>query len=49
MCSGSEAGTLSRLIDFVYHPTLGLRIIKKKKNFGDRGGAVRSDGERCRG
>ena len=30
MCSGSEAGSYSRLIDFVYHSTLGLRIIKKK-------------------
>jgi len=31
-CSGSEAGSYSRLIDFVYHSTLGLReIIKKKK------------------
>ena len=31
MCSGSEAGSYSRLIDFVYHSTLGLRVIKKKK------------------
>ena len=31
MCSGSEAGSYLRLIDFVYHPTLGLRAIKKKK------------------
>ena len=31
MCSGSEAGTYSRLIDLVYHPTLGLRVIKKKR------------------
>ena len=31
MCSGSEAGSYLRLIDFVYHSTLGLRIIKKKK------------------
>ena len=30
MCSGSEAGSYSRLIDFVYHSTLGLRVIKKK-------------------
>jgi len=29
MCSGSEAGSYSRLIDFVYHSTLGLRVIKK--------------------
>ena len=31
MCSGSEAGSYSRLIDFVYHSTLGLSVIKKKK------------------
>jgi len=31
MCSSSEAGSYSRLIDFVYHSTLGLRAIKKKK------------------
>ena len=30
MCSGSEAGSNSRLIDFVYHSTLGLRVIKNK-------------------
>ena len=30
-CSGSEAGWYSRLIDFVYHSTLGLRVIKRKK------------------
>jgi len=30
MCSGSEAGLYSRLIDFVYHSTLGLKVIKKK-------------------
>ena len=30
MCSGSEAGSYLRLIDFVYHSTLGLRVIKKK-------------------
>ena len=29
--SGSEAGSYVRLIDFVYHSTLGLRVIKKKK------------------
>ena len=32
MCSGSEAGSYLRLIDFVYHPTLGLSVINKKKN-----------------
>ena len=31
MCSGSEAGSYLRLIDFVYHSTLGLRVINKKK------------------
>ena len=30
MCSGSEAGSYLRLIDFVYHSTLGLSVIKKK-------------------
>ena len=29
MCSGSEAGSYLRLIDCVYHSTLGLRVIKK--------------------
>ena len=28
---GSEAGSYLRLIDFVYHSTLGLRVITKKK------------------
>ena len=32
LCSGSEEGSYLRLIDFVYHSTLGLRVIKKKKN-----------------
>jgi len=31
MCSGSEADSYSRLIGFVYHSTLGLGVIKKKK------------------
>ena len=31
MCSASEAGSYLRLVDFVYHSTLGLRVIKKKK------------------
>jgi hypothetical protein len=31
MCGGSETGSYVRLIDFVYHSTLGLRVIKKKK------------------
>ena len=37
MCSGSEAGSYLRLIDFVYHSTLGLRVIKKKRSPGSRG------------
>ena len=31
MCSGSEAGSYLRLIDFVYHSTLGLRVIKERR------------------
>ena len=31
MCSGAEAGSYLRLIDFVYHSTLGLGVTKKKK------------------
>jgi len=31
MCSGSEEGSYSRLIDLVYNLTLGLRVIHKKK------------------
>ena len=31
MCSGSEAGSYLRLVDFVYHSTLGLRVIKGNK------------------
>jgi len=30
-CIGSEAGSYLRLIDCVYHATLGWRVIKKKK------------------
>jgi len=30
-CSGSEASSYLRLIDFVYHSTLGLRVIEKEK------------------
>jgi len=36
MCSGSEAVSYLRLIDFVYHSTLGLRAIKKKRRYHDR-------------
>ena len=35
MCRGSEAGSYLRLTDFVYHSTLGLGVIKKKKNAGE--------------
>ena len=31
MCSGSEAGSYLRRIDFVYHSTLGLRVIKRRR------------------
>ena len=31
LCSGSEAGSYLRLIDFVYHSTLGWRVIQKNK------------------
>ena len=34
MCIGSEAGSYLRRMDFVYHSTLGLRVIKKKKHLG---------------
>ena len=36
MGNGSEAGSYLRLIDFEYHSTLGLRVIKKKKKVGPR-------------
>ena len=32
LCSGSEAGSYLRLIDFVYHSTLGLTVIKKERD-----------------
>ena len=31
MFSGSESSSCLKLIHFVYHSTLGLRVIKKKK------------------
>jgi len=37
MCSGSEEGSYLRLIDFVYHSTLGLRVIKKTKRIQNSG------------
>ena len=33
MCSGSETGSHLRLIDFVYHSTLGLRVTKKRRRY----------------
>ena len=35
MCISSEAGSYLRLIDFVYHSTLGLRVIKKEEEAPD--------------
>jgi len=32
ICSGSKAGSYLRLIDFVYHSTLRLRVIKKRRS-----------------
>jgi hypothetical protein len=32
MCSGSEAGSYLRHVDFVCHSTPGLRVIKRKKS-----------------
>ena len=37
MCSGFEAGSYLKLIDFVHHSTLGLRVIKKKREKFRRG------------
>jgi len=36
ICSGSEAGSYLRLIDFEYHSTLGLRVIMKKRSLGSK-------------
>jgi len=45
MGSGSEAGSYLRLIDFVYHSTLGLRVIKKRRRRPDgvRADRIRTD------
>jgi len=43
MCSGSEAGSYLRLMDFVYHSILGLRVIKKKNRNLEE--LVEEDGE----
>ena len=37
---GSEAGSYLRRTGFVYHSTLGLRVIKKKKKFRVYGSGV---------
>ena len=31
MCSGSETGSYLRLVDFVYHSSLGSRVTKKRR------------------
>ena len=31
MCSGSEAGSYLRLVDLMYHSTLGLRVMNKRR------------------
>jgi len=43
ICSGSEAGSYLRLIDFVYHSTLGLRVVKKRRSTTRRQAAPRID------
>jgi len=45
MCSSSEAGSYLRLMDFVYHSTLGLRVIKKKKKKKKTEAALDDGGE----
>ena len=42
MCSSSEAGSYFSLIDFVYHSTLGLRVMQKKKNVKGMEGSAQS-------
>ena len=37
MCSGAEAVSCLRLIDFVHHATLGVRVKKKKNKFQGSG------------
>jgi len=46
MCSGSEAGSYLRLMDFVYHSTLGLRVIKNNKKVQRFGSSVSGCGLR---
>ena len=33
MRTGSEAGSYLRLTDFVYHSTLGVRMIEKRREY----------------
>ena len=40
MCSDSEAGSYLRRIDYVYHSTLGLRVIMKKRDWSRLSGLV---------
>ena len=42
MCSGSEACSYLRLVDFVCHSTLGLKVIKRERERGTQigGGAT---------
>jgi len=49
MCSGSEEGSYLRLINFVYHSTLGVRVIKKKKQVQGSGFRVQDSGFRVQG
>ena len=50
MCSGSETRSYLRLIDFVYHSLLGLRVIKRERETApDASSKVRSDGGGRRG
>ena len=43
MCRGFETGSYLRLIDFVYHSTVGLRVIKKKEEDGASGAYLQED------
>jgi hypothetical protein len=41
MCSGSEASSYLRLIDFAYHSTLGLGVMKKSVGAAEGGHEAR--------
>jgi len=49
MRSGFEAGSYLRLIDFLYHSTLGWRVIKKKRRRIERVGLGRLSEDHARG